>query len=280
MPEETNIELALRCQLEQFAHISFAFLFGSAASGRLNRDSDVDVAIYGDSGANIEVESDRVLDDEISIQIALERVTGRNVDLLVLNRAPATVCTSALLTGCKLLIRSKALYTRYFLAVTNVAIDFLQTEREFREIRQRSSSLSELDRSRLERILDSVSEELTDRSIFINLSLDAYRTDRSLRRNVDRWVETLINAAVNVAKIILSSEGRAVPQTYAQILAELESMPSFTSLSGCLVPLAGLRNLLVHEYLDIRYGKIRSFIDTDADAIAALNDAAADWLGM
>ena len=37
-------------ELERFPHLTFAVLFGSAASGRLRPDSDVDVAVYGASG--------------------------------------------------------------------------------------------------------------------------------------------------------------------------------------------------------------------------------------
>ncbi len=140
--------------LEPFASVSFALVFGSAVSGRLRADSDLDVAVYLHSSGYLEIEGDRQAAEEADIQIALERATGRNVDLLILNRAPATVCAAALLTGQAVVIREPSLYGRYFLAVTSVAIDFQQTVREYREIRDRSRSLSEIDRGRVERILD------------------------------------------------------------------------------------------------------------------------------
>ena len=281
MVEGAQIESAISSELKHFRHVAFAFLFGSAAANRLRTDSDIDVAVYIDADGRLEIEEEREIEREIEretdMQIALERATNRNVDLLVLNRAPATVCASALLSGRPLLIRDGAIYTRYFLAVTSVAIDFLQTEREFREIRQRSRSLSDLDRSRLERILEFIAEELIDAPKFQDVALDRYRTDRDLRRNLDRWVETLINATIDVGKIVLSSEQRSVPQTYGQILSELESMPSFSSLSDQLAPLASLRNLLAHEYLDIRYRRVRSFIDGGPETIAKVRDAARKW---
>ncbi len=273
-----TIESVLTTELSHFSNVAFAFLFGSAVSGRLRTDSDLDVAVYGESGRCLEIEFDRVLDNETEVQIALERASNRNIDLLVLNRAPATVCAAALLTGRPLLIRDGSIYTRYFLAVTSVAMDFMQTEREFREIRTRSRSLSELDHSRLERILDLLEKELSDMAEFQDVTLKQYSTDRDLRRNLDRWVEILINAVIDVGKIVLSSEHHSVPQTYGQILFELEMVPHYSTLSGRLGHLAALRNLLAHEYLDIRYGRVRGFIDEGVEAIRDMYEISRKWL--
>ncbi|MFW5684453.1 MAG: nucleotidyltransferase domain-containing protein, partial [Spirochaetota bacterium] len=222
----------LRETLLGFPSVSFSFIFGSAVQGRLRDDSDLDVAVYVDADGALEVEAERDVPDEADLQIALERATGRNIDLLILNRAPATVCSAALVTGQPVLIRHQQLYARYFLAVTNVAIDFLATEREFREIAARSKSLAEIDRERLERILEYVDEEMSDRPEFKDVGLPRYRNDRGLRRNLDRWVEMLINAAIDIAKIVLSSEHKPVPRTYGQILEDLESTAPFDELAG------------------------------------------------
>lgn len=264
--------------LQPFPDIAFAVLFGSAASGRLRDDSDIDIAVYGASGRALEIESDRILADEAAIQIAAERATGRNVDLLVLNRAPATVCAAAMLANRPILIRDGALYSRYFLAVTRVAFDFLETERDFRAIRDRSASLSPIDRNRLERILDFVDDELQDRSTFADVQGGEYRRDRALRRNLDRWVETLTNATIDIAKIILASEHRPVPQTYGRILSDLEELPAFSRFTGRLAPLAPLRNVMAHEYLDLRFTRINNFVDTEVEVVAELATAVREWL--
>ena len=243
MSAADEIASAVGSELERFPHLTFAVLFGSAASGRLRPDSDVDVAVYGASAGRLEIEEEREIAHETEIQIALERTTQRNVEILVLNRAPATVCAAALTSGRVVLMRDEAFYSRYFLAVTSVAIDFLQTEREYRAIRDRSRSLSPVDQSRLERIVDFIDTELQDRERFRGVTQHRYRSDRDLRRNLDRWVEILINAAIDIGKIVLSSAQRPIPYTYGQILAELETLPHFAALSGRLQPLAALRNL-------------------------------------
>jgi len=278
MQPTDELVTAIRRALEAVSGIEFSVLFGSAASGRLRQDSDLDVAVYWDSGGRLEIEEQREIPEEAAVQIALERASGRNVDLLVLNRAPATVCASALLNGRSLTIGNRALYTRYFLAVTSVAVDFLETEREYRAIAARSKSLSDIDRSRLLRSIDFVAEELQDVPKFQSVTLDRYGSDRDMRRNLDRWVEMLINAALDIGKIVLSSTHLPVPQTYGQILSHLESIPHFSELSGRLSPLAPLRNLMAHEYLDLRFGRVRWFIETGAASVGRLAELAREWI--
>ena len=273
-----EIVAATGLALERFPHLLFGFLFGSAAAGRLRSDSDLDVAVYQLSGGYLEIEAARDLEREADIQVALERATGRNVDLLLLNSAPASVCAAALLSGRPVLVRDRAFYTRYFLAVTAAASDFLETEREYRAVRDRSRSLSAIDRSRLERILDFIGTELLDRDRFRNVTLDQYQGDRDLRRNLDRWVEMLINAAIDTGKIVLASERRGVPFTYGQILAELEAVGRFSDLAGRLSPLAALRNVLAREYLELRFGRVARFVASGSDAVDQVARLARSWL--
>lgn len=277
-PAPERIAAAVGAALEPFPHLLFGFLFGSAAAGRLRSDSDVDVALYQASAGFLEIEADRELEQEAAIQVALERAAQREVDLLNLNRAPAAVCAAAVLTGRPVLMRDAAFSTRYFLAVTAAASEFLRAEREFRAIRDRSRSLSALDRSRLQRILDFIDAELQDRGQFRGVTLQRYQSDRNLRRNLDRWVEMLINAALDVGKIVIAAERRPLPYTYGQLLAELESMQHFSGLAGRLRPLAALRNVLAHEYLELRFGRVARFADTGAAAVARLARLAQEWL--
>ena len=278
MNQLEEIRSTVLTALEPFTSVAFAFLFGSAVSGRLRSDSDLDVAVYGASGRLLEIETDREYSDEANVQLAVERATGRNVDLLILNRAPAIVCASAVGTGLPLLIRDSSLYSRYTLAITDVAIDFLDTEREWREIRARSASLSPQDHNRLNRILTFMDEELKDVPEFTDTTLAAYQQDRSLRRNLDRWVEILINGTIDIAKIIQASERLPIPQTYAQILDLLPSVSGFSTIPGEIRDLAPLRNVMAHEYLDLRFTRVRRFIDSDIHMVRAVVTAARAWI--
>ena len=269
---------ALRLALEPFEQIRFAVLFGSGAAGRLGPISDLDVGVYLDTGGRLEVEGQRDPEGEAEIQVALERATDRNVDLLVLNRASAMVCAAAMTTGRPVLVRDGPLFRRYYLAVTDVAARFLDTEREFRAIRSRSASLSALDRSRLERTVDFVQDELLDQAAMAGTTLERYRAERRTRRDLDRWVETLITATIDIGKVILASLRRPVPQTYGQILADLEALPDFSSLAGRLQPLAGLRNVMAHEYLDLRWTRVKDFVSSGSAVVGELAALTRAWL--
>lgn len=278
MTQLQGLARAIRVALEPFDGIAFAFLFGSAVHGRLRNDSDIDVAVYGASARHLEIETERELADEGRIQLEVERATGRNVDLVVLNRAAATVCAAAVATGIPLFVRDDSICSRYILAVTDVAIDFLETEREWRAIRARSASLSARDRARLERILSFVDDELSDARLFTDATLEAYPRDRSFRRNLDRWVDVLVNATIDIAKIVEASEGFSTPQTYAQILSALPAVSGFSTVPEEVRDLAPLRNAMAHEYVDIRLTRARRFVESGVEVIRAVVAATRAWL--
>jgi uncharacterized protein YutE (UPF0331/DUF86 family) len=131
---------------------------------------------------------------------------------------------------------------------------------------------------RLERILAYIDDELADRPVFAKASLSRYRADRDFRRNLDRWVEMLINAAIDIGKIALSAEHREIPRTYAQILDDVGTLPAFAELGEELRPLAALRNLMAHEYLDVRFGRVVRFVREEVELVERVATAARRWM--
>lgn len=78
--------------LDAQADVTFAYLFGSQASGATGPRSDVDVAVYLDPASDAFESRLRVLGE-------LQSALGRDdVDLLVLNTAPIAIAGRALLT--------------------------------------------------------------------------------------------------------------------------------------------------------------------------------------
>ena len=70
-----------------------AFLFGSAVKGDAGSDSDIDIAVYFFPLKNrLDLEEENVFNEEDTIWNDLEGITGREVDLVVLNRASSTIC--------------------------------------------------------------------------------------------------------------------------------------------------------------------------------------------
>lgn len=234
-----------------------------------------------------DVETDHEFPSESGLWSDLERICGRNVDLVVLNRAAATVAAGALLTGELLIDTNPALYRKFFLTVTSLAEEEREFVTDYVAIKQRSRSLSEVDRARLLRIIDFLEDELQDYADFKDLDLKLYAGDRTMRRSVERWVENLVNASIDAAKIVLASERLPVPQTYAETLEMLAAVDGFwtgdaadAKETACqLARNTRVRNMLAHEYLDLRFAKVDQVVDHAHERYGALLAALRHWMG-
>lgn len=120
-------EQILRSFFASRNEVRLAFLFGSAAGGRSGRMSDVDVAVYLDE------EDDKVED---SLQSELERLLRKEVDLVVMNRAPATLCWSAIRKGVAVKIRDRKFFLDFMLNVSTEAQDFIEFNQDARRRRR------------------------------------------------------------------------------------------------------------------------------------------------
>lgn len=252
--------------------VAMAFLFGSYATGRFMPESDLDIAVYfKPEGREVEWEETGSYGEEDQIWRDLERIAGVDTDLVVLNRAPATLAASILGEGIPIVIKNRALYLRLFLQVSEAAESFREFTRDFWAIKQRSASLTEADRGRLIRIADFLEAELRDLPGFVDLDKATYENDPPVRRNVERLVENIVNASIDIAKILLAAEEKRIPQTYREALEELSLLDGFDREAAIrLSGFAKLRNILAHEYIDIRFPQIRKFILESEPAYRAL----------
>jgi predicted nucleotidyltransferase/uncharacterized protein YutE (UPF0331/DUF86 family) len=308
MTDDPGAPLAERLTtvLSSNPEVVFALLFGSAASGRQTSESDVDVAVYfGHTDAALpgsrepspdNQSAGRVLPDieettefpaEHDLWRELERAADTDVDLVVLNRAAATIAASALATGTVLVNRDPSLYRKFELTVTSLAEEQREFADDFVKIKDRSRSLSDIDRARLIRIVDFLQDELEDYPEFRDIDLERYSTDRTMRRSVERWVENLVNASIDAAKIVLASERRPVPHTYAEALEMLATVKDFwpdgpdagRETARRLAQNTRVRNMLAHEYLDLRFTKVDQVVDHAEERYGALVRAIRYWMG-
>jgi len=268
--------------------ISLAFLFGSRAKGTATAGSDVDVGVYfTPSGGVLEIEEDR--DDETlrshrraaehEIWEAVGEIARTDVDIVILNTAPAPIACAALHDGIPLLVRDHELLGRFLLAVESRAEEDHAFVDDFVAVKARSRFLSRIDRTRLLRILDFIDAELADAGTFTILSREMYATQASMRRDLERWAENLVNASVDLARIVLASSGGRIPETYREAVRDLSVVPGFPG--DAIARAAGftrLRNLLAHEYLDVRYPELRRFVDEAPGLYGAIVRGARAWL--
>ncbi len=135
--------------------------------------------------------------------------------------------------------------------------------------------LERVDKERLARITDFLQEELRDfKNKFLEVNSKNYKTNSDLRRNLERCIENIINASLDAAKIILVAEEIAIPDTYREYflsLADKDVLDKTNALA--LANGVKLRNMLAHQYLDIRWQGIENFISSDWKVYEAFLDS-------
>lgn len=255
--------------------VVMAFVFGSAVKGTATTESDVDIAVYfTPKGKELEWEEVQThYTEEDKIWGDVERIVGRRVDLVALNRVSAVLAATVLQEGIALAVKDHSLYLRFFLSVTSAAEDFMRFTKDYWDIMQRSRSLSDVDRQRLIRIAAFLETELSAAGKFTNIDQQTYETNDDTRRNVERWAENIVNSSIDAAKILLASEKKRIPQTYREVLQELSLLDGFSpETAEKLSQFAKLRNILAHEYLDIRFAHIARFARESEQPYRALID--------
>lgn len=111
-----------------------------------------------------------------------------------------------------------------------------------------------LDKTQRESLIKRVSfieAELADLSEFANIDFPTYSSDRISRRNIERILENVLNASIDIAKILIAGEELELPGSYREVFLKLgEPRLLDLKLAQNLADLARVRNILSHQYLD------------------------------
>jgi len=112
-------------------NVVLAFLFGSRAIQRETKQSDIDIAVYlKDVG-----QEDRIWKD-------ITRIAEKEVDLILLNTAPANLASNIFKTGIPLIIKDRTLYWKLYLEQSAQAEDFAHFAQDYWNIYQRARFLA------------------------------------------------------------------------------------------------------------------------------------------
>lgn len=105
--------------------------------------------------------------------------------------------------------------------------------------------------------------ELIDLNERRSIDWKTYLNDGTARKALERTIENLVNAMIDVSKIVLSDRAAGeIPATYADAIMKLAVLKIIDfELAQRLGEHIKLRNFLAHEYLDLRWEKIKNFIN-------------------
>lgn len=94
--------------------------------------------------------------------------------------------------------------------------------------------------------------------------LDELRSDYTLRGAVERYLQLAAEAVLDVCEMVIVKEGLKHPEEYRQaivILGENGVLPA--AFAERLAPLAGFRNILVHEYAEVDLAQVHRRLQAD-----------------
>lgn len=135
---ENNIIEFLRDYFAKREDVAFAFLFGSAASGKIRKEGDIDIAIYFYPEKDIEWEVfGKRYKGEGNIGLDLEKLLKKEVDLIVLNRARSILADEILRKGKPIIIKDKGIFMDFLCIVSDEAEygkDWLMTHYKERKV--------------------------------------------------------------------------------------------------------------------------------------------------
>jgi uncharacterized protein YutE (UPF0331/DUF86 family) len=99
---------------------------------------------------------------------------------------------------------------------------------------------------------------------YAKVTWDGYQRDGKVQKIVDRTVENILNALVELCGTLLAEEGKT-SENYAETLRAAAAMLGFRPEQAKeLAKLASHRNRLVHRYLNMKWQAIKAYQEQSA----------------
>lgn len=124
------------------------------------------------------------------------------------------------------------------------------------------------------RRLDFIAVQFSDLKKFSSLTGETYAHDRDVQRNIERLAENIGNAAIDISKVLLAGEDVEMPNSYREIIIKIGEIGFLErALADQIAEYASLRNVLAHQYLDIKWEKIKGFMESAPSTIPKFLEA-------
>lgn len=115
-------------------------------------------------------------------------------------------------------------------------------------------------RGRISESIQFISEEIREfEQDYLSKTWLEYQSDRKLQKLIDRTIENILTALIEVCGTFLAERGKA-PDNYVSVLKEAGALLGLSSEDqDALGSLAIQRNRLAHRYLDLRWQAVKGF---------------------
>lgn len=113
------------------------------------------------------------------------------------------------------------------------------------------------------------------------LTFEEFAADPILHAAAERHFQVAIQAAIDVASILLASESVHIPDSYKEIfyaLGETGIVPA--EFSQNLASMAGFRNVLVHLYLEVDLERVFRYLQNNLGDFELFAKYVSDYLSQ
>jgi uncharacterized protein YutE (UPF0331/DUF86 family) len=126
--------------------------------------------------------------------------------------------------------------------------------------------------------LDELSERLGRLEPLKAKSKLEFEADPYLRDIAERNLEVAAQCVLDISHRLISLSGAQKPQDYYEAIRRLGELGVLTpEFAEHLAPLAGFRNILVHEYLQVDWDEVYKNLQ-QIDDLARFGEAVRQWL--
>lgn len=133
-----------------------------------------------------------------------------------------------------------------------------------------------VDREVFERRLGKLESLLRDLRSLARESRDDYLGDRAKQAQAERWLHLASECVLDLSHHLIADRGWRQPASYREAIRVLaENGAIDDELCSQLELWAGLRNVLVHLYLDVDHDTIFEIMQTDLDQLESFARAIA-----
>ena len=127
--------------------------------------------------------------------------------------------------------------------------------------------------------LRQIRELLDDLRELGHLDVTRLRTDRPATLAAERVLTLVVDLAFAINSHVVVAVLQRAPDTYAEsFLLAAEAKMIGSELAEALLPSAGMRNVLVHNYLDVDYQKVATAIPLAIEQYGEYVRHVARWL--